>query len=244
MPTEVAPGVHRLGNAFVNCYLIEDGNRLTLVDAGLPGFRSQVDEYLRSRGRGVNDIAAVILTHAHGDHVGMAERIRLDAPAPVYVHAADEHMARTSKVHKRDGSLLPYLRRPAVWKLLAMGVRNGAVKPTKIGELTTFTDGDLDVPGRPRVIPTPGHSPGHVAFHLPDRGVLLAGDALCTYNPLTGIRGPQILPKAFAHDALQAIASLAALERIDAGVMLFGHGEPWTDGPSSAVAHAREVGVT
>ena len=244
MPTEVAPGVHRLGNAFVNCYLIEDGNQLTLVDAGLPGFRSQLDEYLRSRGRSVSDIAAVILTHAHGDHVGMAERVRLEAPAPVYVHAADEHMAHTAKIHSRDGSLLPYLRRPAVWKLLAMGVRNGAVKPTKIGELTTFVDGDLDVPGRPRVIPTPGHSPGHVAFHLPDRGVLLAGDALCTYNPLTGARGPQILPKAFAHDALQAIASLSALERIDAGVMLFGHGEPWTDGPSSAVAHAREVGVT
>jgi glyoxylase-like metal-dependent hydrolase (beta-lactamase superfamily II) len=244
MPTEVAPGVHRLGNAFVNCYLIEDGNQLTLVDAGLPGFRSQLDEHLRSRGRSVSDIAAVILTHAHGDHVGMAERIRLDAPATVYVHAADEHMARTAKVHTRDGSLLPYLRRPAVWKLLAMGVRNGAVKPTKIGELTTFTDGDLDVPGHPRVIPTPGHSPGHVAFHLPDRGVLLAGDALCTYNPLTGARGPQILPKAFAHDTLQAIASLSSLERIDAGVMLFGHGEPWTDRPSSAVAHAREVGVT
>jgi glyoxylase-like metal-dependent hydrolase (beta-lactamase superfamily II) len=162
----------------------------------------------------------------------------------VYVHVADEHMAHTAKVHKRDGSLLPYLRRRAVWKLLAMGVRNGALKPAKIGELTTFADGDLDVPGRPRVIPTPGHSPGHVAFHRPDRGVLLAGDALCTYNPLTGTRGPQILPKAFAHDALQAIASLSALERIDVGVMLFGHGEPWTDGPSSAVAHAREVGVT
>ncbi len=244
MPTEVAPGVHRLGNAFVNCYLIEDGNRLTLVDAGLPGFRSQLDEYLRSRGRSVSDIAAVILTHAHGDHVGMAERIRLDAPAPVYVHAADEHMAHTAKVHKRDGSLLPYLRRPAVWKLFAMAVRNGAVKPTKIGELTTFTDGDLDVPGRPRVIPTPGHSPGHVAFHLPDRGVLIAGDALCTYNVLTGARGPQLLPRAFAADAQQGLASLDALERIDAGTLLFGHGEPWTDGPAAAVARAREVGVT
>ena len=80
------------------------------------------------------------------------------------------------------------------------------MKSAKIGEVTTFVDGDLDVPGRPRVIPTPGHSPGHVAFHLPDRGVLIAGDALCTYNPLTGGRGPQILPRAFAADALQAMA--------------------------------------
>ncbi len=94
------------------------------------------------------------------------------------------------------------------------------------------------------MIPTPGHSPGHVSLHLPDRGVLIAGDALCTYNPLTGARGPQLLPRAFAADAQQGLASLDALERIDAGTMLFGHGEPWTDGPAAAVARAREVGVT
>jgi glyoxylase-like metal-dependent hydrolase (beta-lactamase superfamily II) len=244
MPTEVATGVHRLGNAYVNCYLIEDGNQLTLVDGGMPGFRPQLDDYLRSRGRSVTDIAAVILTHAHPDHVGMVERVRTEAPAPVYVHEADAQMARTAKMHKRDGSFLPYLRRAGMWKLLAMGARNGALIPTKVHAVTTFTGGDLDVPGHPRVLPTPGHSPGHVAFHLPDRGVLIAGDALCTYNPLTGTRGPQVLPRAFASDALQSLASLAVLERVDAGVMLFGHGEPWTDGPRSAVAHAREVGVT
>lgn len=100
------------------------------------------------------------------------------------------------------------------------------------------------MPGRPRVVPTPGHSPGHVAFHLPELGVLIAGDALCTYNPLTGRRGPQLMPKAFAFDIGQAQASLDALERIDAGLVLFGHGEPWTDGPAEAVARAREFGVT
>lgn len=244
MPTQVAPGVHRLGNAYVNYYLIEDGNQLTLVDAGLPGFRSQLDDYLRSRGRSVTDIAGVILTHAHPDHVGMADGVRVDARAPVLVHEADADMARTGKVHPRDGSMLSYVRHAAMWKLLAMGARNGGFKTPKVAEVTTFTGGDLDVPGRPRVIPAPGHSPGQVAFHLPDRGVLIVGDALCTYNPLTGARGAQIMPKAFAHDALQAIASLSALERIDAGVTLFGHGEPWTDGPASAVAKAREVGVT
>jgi glyoxylase-like metal-dependent hydrolase (beta-lactamase superfamily II) len=243
-PTQVAPGVHRLGNALVNCYLIEDGNRMTLVDAGLPGFRGQLDDYLRSRGSSVADIDAVILTHAHADHVGIAEGVRADAPAPVHVHQADAEMARTGKVHKRDGTMFPYMRHAALWKLLAVGARNGAMKTTKVLEVSTFTEGDLDVPGRPRVIPTPGHSPGHVSFHLPDRGVLLAGDALVTYNPLTGARGPQIMPRAFAADALQALHSLAALERIDAGILLPGHGEPWTDGPQAAVARAREIGLT
>ena len=242
--TQVAPGVHRLGNAFVNYYLIEDGNRMTLVDGGLPGFRPQLDAYLRSRGRSVADIDAVVLTHAHSDHVGIVEGVRVDAPAPVYVQEADERMARTGKAHKREGSMVPYLRHAAVWKFFAMGARNGGLKTTKVGEVTTFVDGDLDVPGHPRVIPTPGHSPGHVSLHLPDRGVLIAGDALCTYNPLTGARGPQLLPRAFAADAQQGLASLDALERIDAGTMLFGHGEPWADGPAAAVARARKVGIT
>jgi glyoxylase-like metal-dependent hydrolase (beta-lactamase superfamily II) len=243
-PYQLAPGVHRLGNALVNCYLIEDGNRMTLVDAGFPGFRAQLDDYLRSRGSSVSAIDAVVLTHAHSDHVGMAESVRRDAGAPVYVHEADAGMARTGKAHKREGSMRPYLRRAATYKLLLAGARNGGAKPTKIAEVTTFTGGDLDVPGRPRVLPTPGHSPGHVAFHLPDRGVLIAGDALCTYNVLTGGRGPQLLPSAFAWSNETMLASLDVLERVDAGLMVFGHGEPWTDGPAAAVARAREIGLT
>src|SRR4051812_39140904 len=160
-PTQVAPGVHRLGNALVNCYLIEDGNRMTLVDGGFPGFRAQLEAYLRSRGRSVRDIDAVILTHAHSDHVGMVEGVRTDAPAPVHVHEKDAHMATTGKQHKRDGSLLPYLRHPAVYKLFLAGGRNGAARTPKVGEVTTFDGaGDLDVPGRPRIVPIPGHSPG------------------------------------------------------------------------------------
>ena len=244
-PTQVAPGVHRLGNALVNCYLIEDGNRMTLVDGGLPGFRPQLVEYLRSRGSSLADIDAVILTHAHSDHTGMAELVRTDAPATVHVHEADEQMARTGKTHARDGrdaalpappGRLPALlhRRPP--RRRAHAEHRGADdvhrrRPRRAGTAA-------------RSIPTPGHSPGHVAFHLPDRGVLIGGDALCTYNPLTGKRGPQLMPRAFAFDIGQAQESLDALERIDAGLLLLGHGEPWTDGPAEAVARAREFGVT
>jgi glyoxylase-like metal-dependent hydrolase (beta-lactamase superfamily II) len=245
-PTQIAEGVHRLGDDLVNLYLVEDGGRLTLVDAGLPAHRSQLESYLPTIDRTLADVEAVVLTHAHIDHVGIADGVRRDAGAPVYVHEADANMARTGKNNKRDGSLLPYLRHPATWRLLAVLVRSGAAKPPKIAEVQTFgaEAGTLDVPGSPRVIPTPGHSPGHVAFHLPERGVLFVGDAMCTYNPLTGRRGPQVMPKAFAFSAAQELESLAALEPLEASLLLPGHGEPWTEGPAAAVARAREVGVT
>ena len=239
--TQVAEGVHRLGSRLFNYYLVEDGEALTLVDAGLPGLRPSLDETLAALGRSLGDIRAVVLTHAHGDHIGIAEAVRTEAGVPVHVHAHDEELARTGRQPKRERSLLPYLRYTAAWGLILGLARNG--RPPKIGEVTTFGDGDvLDVPGRPVAIPTPGHTEGHVAFHLPDRGVLFTGDAMNSRNPMTGRMGPQIMPSGFNISSAQALESLSNLENLDADLVLFGHGEPWTEGPAAAVARARELG--
>jgi glyoxylase-like metal-dependent hydrolase (beta-lactamase superfamily II) len=242
MATEVAPGIHRLGNEIVNFYVVEDGDGLTLVDAGMPGFLGQLEAFLRERGRTLGDVAAVVLTHAHQDHVGVAEAVRT-AGATVHVHEADADMARTGNVGKRERGMVPYFRYRATWKLMSMAVRAGGLRYPKIAEVTTFAgDETLDVPGRPRAVHAPGHSDGHVVFHLPDRGALLAGDALCTWNPLTGRDGPQLMPGAFAVSSPQAMASLARVEPLEASALLPGHGDPWTDGVPSAVARAREAG--
>ena len=239
--TQVAEGVHRLGSRLFNYYLVEEGEALTLVDAGLPGLRPSLDETLAALGRSLGDIRAVVLTHAHGDHIGIAEAVRAEAGVPVHVHAKDEELARTGRQPKREGSLVPYLRHGAAWGLILGFIRNG--RSPKIGEVTTFGEGDvLDVPGRPVAIPTPGHTDGHVAFHLPDRGVIFAGDAMNSRNPLTGRAGPQIMPRGLNVSSEQALESLSNLEGLDAGVVLFGHGEPWHDGPPAAVARARELG--
>jgi glyoxylase-like metal-dependent hydrolase (beta-lactamase superfamily II) len=241
MATEVAPGIHRLGNRFVNFYLVEADGGLTLVDAGLPAFYAELEALLRSRGRTVGDIDALLLTHAHGDHVGIAERVRGEG-VPVRIHELDAEQARTAKNHPREGGMLGYFRYGATWRLLAMGARNGALKPVKIAEVTPLGEGDLDVPGRPRVIHTPGHSPGHVVFHFAEQGAVIAGDALCTWNPLTGRPGPQIMPGAFSLSNAQALESLGRIEPIEAGALLVGHGDPWTAGVGAAVARAREAG--
>jgi len=240
---QIVEGVHRLGTELVNYYLVEEDGRCTLVDAALAGYYDKLVEALRAQGKGVEAIDAVVLTHAHVDHVGVAERVRTEAGARVHVHEQDAEMARTAKTGKRDGSMLPHLVRPTALKLMAHMMANGAARPTKIAEVQTFSDGDvLDVPGRPRVIATPGHTDGHCALLFEQHGVLFTGDAMCSRNPLTGREGPQVMPSAFNASTQRAQESLERLTGVAASHLLFGHGDPWTDGAAAAVERARELG--
>jgi glyoxylase-like metal-dependent hydrolase (beta-lactamase superfamily II) len=232
--------VTRLGSSLVNFFLVESDEGLVVVDGGVPGYWPQLERALAGR-----RADAMILTHAHADHVGVANRLR-ETGTPVYVHEADRDLAVTAKSFgKREASLLPYLRRSAAWRLFLELGRNGGMKPQRIEEVTTFADGEtLDVPGRPRAIHTPGHTDGHVAFHFEGERALLVGDAMCTYNPLTGATGPQLMPSAFNNSDAQALESLSRLEGVAADTLHFGHGEPWTQGTQLAVERARALGPT
>ena len=95
-------------------------------------------------------------------------------------------------------------------------------------------DGDvLDLPGSPRIIGLPGHSPGSVAIHVPAADAVFVGDALTTRHVLTGALGPQ--PAPFTDDPAEAIASLQRLGGLDATWVLPGHGTPWNGGVDEAV---------
>jgi glyoxylase-like metal-dependent hydrolase (beta-lactamase superfamily II) len=241
--SEIVPGVHRLGSSRVNWYVVEDGGRCTVMDAGLSGYWPQLEPALAAMGLKLDDVAAVVLTHAHSDHTGVAGTLH-ERGVPVFLHSADQELMSTGKESwKRERSALPALARPRAWGFFLHMMRNGALKPPKIGDTVAIADGEqLDVPGQPRVIHTPGHTPGHCSLFFERHRALFVGDLLCTWHAILGRRGPQIMPAAFNVSSAQCLESLGRIEPLEADVLLTGHGEPWTDGVAAAVARARETG--
>ncbi len=234
--TRIADGVHRLGEGRVNAYLLEEGGEVTVIDAGAPSYWNLLVAELGAMGRTVEDVRAVVLTHAHQDHIGFAERMRRERHVPVEVHEDDAALARGEV--KSSGQQAGPIRIGAIVSFLWLGVRTGMFRIPPIQEVVTFGDGaTLDVPGSPRVIAVPGHSPGSAALHVPSRDALFVGDALATYAVTTGATGAQIAP--FSSDPAQAVASLDRQRDLDAGWVLPGHGEPWTAGMDAAVEAVR-----
>jgi glyoxylase-like metal-dependent hydrolase (beta-lactamase superfamily II) len=239
----VARGIHRQTLGIVNWYVVEDGGKLSVVDAGTPADWKLLLAAVASLGRRVQDVEAILLTHAHSDHTGFAERARSEAGIRIMIHEADADRAKGVKPPKNEAGFGRYLLRVEAWRTLIGLARRKAINVVPIAEVATFADGEMiDVPGRPRVVHAPGHTDGIAALLFEDRSVLCTGDAIITRNPLTGRTGPQIAPDGLNLDSAKALESLSVLESSGAQIILPGHGEPWTGGAAEAVRLARAAG--
>jgi glyoxylase-like metal-dependent hydrolase (beta-lactamase superfamily II) len=242
LETDVAPGVHRVEDAYTNWYLVEDDGALTVVDAGTPDSWGSLLDAVQRIGRALGDIQAVVLTHAHFDHIGFAERARKELGVPVWVHEDDVPLTRHPLEYGHERSRLPYLANPAALPIYASLARHRALFAPAIKEVRRFREGTLDVPGALRIVPTPGHTIGHCALHLSDRDAVIAGDAVVTLDPYTGRRGPRLVARAATADVERNLRALSAVADTSARHVLVGHGAPWHDGADAIVAEARAAG--
>ena len=229
---KIAEGLYRIGSDTVNSYLVVDGGGVTIIDAGLPRYWKLLNSELEGLGLSLDDVRALILTHGDSDHIGFAAQLYREKGIPAYLHPADADRARL-EVKKPNSGWGPIKVGPLAG-FLWYSARQGGLRSKAVGELRPVDDGQvLDVPGKPRIIHVPGHTPGSVAVHVPAADALFLGDTMTTRNVLTGVTGPK--PAPFTLEPQQAVASLERLDGIDATWVLPGHGPAWDGGAAEAV---------
>jgi glyoxylase-like metal-dependent hydrolase (beta-lactamase superfamily II) len=236
---QVAAGVWHARAKHVGWVLVSEGSEISLIDTGYPGDRDRVIASLEQIGHKPSDVAAVVLTHAHPDHLGSAEYFRTEHSIRILAH--DDEVANAIGSRLEQLSTAAILRRAwrpdvLVWARDVLSLK--AERVERLSAVDTFTAETLDVPGDLVPVHAPGHTSGHCAFHLPHRGVLVAGDALMTEHALVRVAGPQLLPDFFNRDTELARASLHALSGLAADVVVPGHGPAFSGTPAAAVSLA------
>lgn len=237
---EVADGVFFSTGCGSNWILLREDDELTLVDAGYPGDAPQVADDVRRLVGSPSKIRAVLVTHAHVDHIGTLPGLLRHWDVPVLAHA-DEIPALHGEVHDQAGArdVLANLSAPHMARWILTVLRAGGMSHVAVPSASPLPlGGPLDLPGRPEPVPAPGHSLGHAAFLLRDAEILLTGDALITGHRLSVVDGPQMLPEFFASDPQAALDGLDALADLPADLILPGHGDPWQGSVREAVARA------
>ena len=191
----------------LNAYLLDD----LLVDAGLPGQGAAVIRML-----GARRVGRHVLTHPHLDHAGGSARVcrafGLDGATCGAADLADLRAGRSPELALRP-RLQPLSR--------ALG------RFTPVAG-TAFADGERVGPGFV-VVPTPGHTPGHISLWRAADRVLIAGDALMGLHPLSGRPDLRLPPHFDQPDPVSVRASARRLLALEPQVVFFGHGLPLTD---------------
>jgi hydroxyacylglutathione hydrolase len=170
LPMQVTEHVHAVKipfpgtSRFVYLYLIY-GDKICLIDSGILAGRERLFKYLRNSGRDPQEIALIVQTHSHPDHIGLSGEIKGIANCTVAAHTAE-------KAWIEDIELQVRLRPTLTFRAFVQ--QPVAVDRTLQGGETLDWEEGLDL----RVIHTPGHSSGHVALFLPRDGALFTGDGV------------------------------------------------------------------
>jgi glyoxylase-like metal-dependent hydrolase (beta-lactamase superfamily II) len=227
----------------VNCYLIED-EPLTLVDTGPNSGKSldQLETSLAARGRRIEELELIVLTHQHMDHLGLVEILARRSGARVAAwHELTPYLRHFSASASTDDAFtMTVMRRHGVPESLATALSVGAAAYRAFG-----SSGEVDLPLRDGTVielagrsltalHRPGHSPSDVILHDERRGIALGGDHLLSRissNPLIArpLNGSASGVGERPHALETYVASLRATRGLQLRLVLGGHGPPVTD---------------
>ena len=223
--TEVADGIWFARTEVVNWVVLVEQGRVALIDCGYPGQAALVEESVRRAGATMDQVEALVLTHNHVDHTGSMPA--LAARGVRVLAGADElPMLRGERIESattRD--VLVRAWRPRVLRWALTIVRLGGSQHPRVDHPEAVRPGEpLDIARSPVPVALPGHTSGHTAFHFPAQRAVVTGDALVTGHSLSPVEGPQAIDGFFHHDTARLRATLPELARLDADLVLPGHG--------------------
>ena len=213
---EVAEGLHAVRLIGSNAYLIVE-DEVTLVDAGHRGSIVPLRGHLKRIGRDLDDIARIVCTHGHPDHIGGVGEIAAASGAKVLMHPAD-----MERLH--IGLREVFAGRPTPGAIIAYLTQAPA-------EAAPLEDGDV-IPGLGglRVIHTPGHTPGSICLYSEERRLVIVGDIL------QRMRGVVTYPHhIFTDDMDRARQSIARLAQLDIETIFFAHYPALREGARDAL---------
>ncbi|HWC79256.1 MAG TPA: MBL fold metallo-hydrolase [Pseudonocardiaceae bacterium] len=225
--TELLPRqLHLLRFPVGQAYLWTDPNDITLVDTGVPGQGAAIAAAIEGLGYRPGQLARMVITHHHQDHVGSADELRKRTGAPVLAHAGDIPYIQADIPPPDPASVLP----PEELAKLRQIPPVDPAPPTTVDQ--AIGDGDrLDFGGGAVVLSVPGHTPGSIALHLPEHGVLFTGDTVASAEG-------RVIPGVFNVDRAGVLAALRRLSELDIGLACFGHGEPFSGDVPAALRAA------
>ena len=215
-----------------NCYVIHDGGagRPVIVDLGIPGHLTPIAEDLRRVGADVRDVACVVATHGHADHVGGLPRLRREQHVPVALPRRIEAMLAGGSIRAPGTAqlarILPVMA-DQTFDLAAVRELGAAAKEIGYDSRAVrfpftpewwLSDGDV-IPGAPdwQVIATPGHTDDSISLYRSSTRTLISGDAVLSVDG-RGWFNPERV------DDGDSAATENRLRALDVDQLLPGHG--------------------
>ncbi|MEV5648444.1 MBL fold metallo-hydrolase [Nocardia sp. NPDC052254] len=241
---QVSDSVYVVAGTNVNWALVSDGSGVTVVDAGYPADSDALLDSVRQIGHSVTDVAAVLLTHAHLDHIGAIPALVEQVGMPVYTGAEEVRHAKREYLQQiTPAAMIRQLSNARGRRWVTHTVRaiighiGMSVPSATVGDEAALAA----LPGGFALVPSPGHTSGHTAYLMPSEQVLFTGDALVTGHPLAEYVGPQVLPAVFNHDEDMTLRTARQLAAQPARVVVPGHGLPTEHDPGTPliVHHGR-----